>query len=394
MNRGGMNRGGPDLVVIGAGLMGLSVALEARSRGLSVLILEAETSARHASSASAGGVRSLNRHPAEIALTRAALPLWAGLADRLGRDCGFCRSGQVRVAEDAEAMQALEARAEATAALGFDHERLIPRADLRARIPAIAAHCLGALVVDDDGFADPLATSHAYRQAALRAGVDLRDHSRVTGLEQTAQGIAVATDGGTVRAGSVVNAAGAWGNRIARLAGDDLPLRPAALMMTVTAPMPAFVAPVVGTQGRKLSLKQTAAGAVVIGGGFEGDIAADSTGPLRGTPRADLSVRNLANAVALFPILREARVARTWAGLEGITPDGLPCLGPSATLPGLIHAFGFSGHGFALVPVIGPIVADLLAGKRTTLDCSAFAPSRFGKTAPAAQLSREKDHVA
>ncbi len=366
-----------DLAVIGAGLMGLSVALEARTRGMSVVILEAETCARHASSASAGGVRSLNRHPAEIALTRAALPLWEGLAYRLGRDCGFRRSGQIRVAEDAEAMQALEDRATAIAALGFDHERLVTRDELKARIPAIADHCLGALVVDDDGFADPLATAHAWRHANARAGVLIREHTRVMSLERSTAGLRLATAAGPIEAGCVVNTAGAWGDRIAGFAGDGMPVRTAALQMIVTARMPAFVDPVVGSQGRKLSLKQTAAGSVVIGGAYKGDVREGPDGPLRGVPRAGRAASNLANAVSLFPALRAARVTRIWAGLEGMTPDGLPYLGQSRTMPGLFHAFGFSAHGFALAPLIGPLMADLLEGKRNNHAIAPFAPGRF-----------------
>lgn len=366
-----------DLAVTGAGLMGLSTAFEARTRGMSVVILEAETCARHASSASAGGVRSLNRHPAEIALTRAALPLWEGLAQRLGRDCGFKRSGQIRVAENAEAMQALEARAAATAALGFDHERLMTRAEVKELIPAIADHCVGALTVEDDGFADPLATVHAWRHANTAAGVRILEHTRVTGLGRASDGLRLETSQGPIEAEHVVNTAGTWGDRIARLAGDRMPLRTAALQMIVTSRMAPFVDPVVGCQGRKLSLKQTAAGSVVIGGAYEGFVSEGPDGPRRGVPQTARATSNLANAVALFPVLKEARVTRTWCGLEGMTPDALPYLGQSAALPGLFHAFGFSAHGFALAPLIGPLVADLLQGKRNNHATAAFATDRF-----------------
>lgn len=368
-----------DLAVIGAGLMGLSVASEARARGLHVVVIDAESTARHASSASAGGVRSLNRHPSEIVLTRAALPMWDRLSAQLGGDCGFRRSGQIRVAEDAAAMQALEQRAALTAGLGFDHERLVTRADLRARIPAMAQHCIGALVVDDDGFADPLATSHAWRSANAKAGVHLLEHTRVTGLTGIADGIQLSTTRDPVKAGLVVNTAGAWGDRIAACAGETLALRTAALQMIVTARMPAFVDPVVGSQGRKLSLKQTATGSVVIGGAYEGEVTGGPDGPRQGLPNLGLAAQNLANAVALFPGLRDARVMRTWAGLEGMTPDGLPYLGASDAMPGLVHAFGFSAHGFALAPVIGPIVVDLLQGRQNNHDIAAFAPGRFAK---------------
>ena len=365
-----------DLAVIGAGLMGMSVAFEARARGMSVIVLEAESCARQASSASAGGVRSLNRHPSEIPLTRAALPLWEELSARLGAACGFKRTGQIRVAEDDAGLAALEARARLTADLGFDHERLVDRDGLRDRLPAVAAHCVGGLATDDDGFADPLATSHAYRRAIARTGVEIREHTRVIGLERGTPGVRVTTRNTVVEAGAVVNAAGAWGTRLAALAGERMPLRTAALQMIVTARVAQFVTPVVGVQGRKLSLKQTAEGSVVIGGAFEGDVATGAHGPERGIPRPVRAAQSLANAVAVFEGLRDARVTRIWAGLEGMAPDALPYLGASERLPGLIHAFGFSGHGFALAPLIGPLVADLLEGRDTGFDLAPFAPGR------------------
>ena len=177
----------------------------------------------------------------------------------------------------------------------------------------------------------------------------------------------------------VVNTAGAWGDRIAGLARDEMQLRTAALQMIATARMPAFVDPVVGSQGRKLSLKQTAAGSVVIGGAYEGDVRLGSNGPQLGVPRAGRAASNLANAVSLFPALRAARVTRIWTGLEGMTPDGLPYLGQSQRIPGLFHAFGFSAHGFALAPLIGPLIADLLEGKRNNHALAPFAPDRFGR---------------
>ena len=363
----------PDLLVVGGGLIGLSVALAARGRGMSVLVLERETVGRHASFASAGGVRSLNRHPAEIPLARAALPLWDELAARLGRDVGFRRSGQLRVAEDAAALEALEARAARTRALGHDHERIVARAELALRLSALAPHCVGALAVDDDGFADPLATTHAYRAAAIREDVEIREGAAVEALD----GTTALTDRGELQAGAVVNAAGAWGGA---LAPETVPIRAAALQMTVTAPVPAFVAPVVGTEGRKLSLKQTAAGAVVIGGGYEGRL---DEAARRGRLDRGRAAENLRHAVRLFPGLAAARVVRMWAGIEGMVADGLPVLGPSRT-PGLVHAFGFSAHGFALVPLIGPLVADMLEGRPTNLPLAPFAPSRFERATAAA----------
>jgi len=366
----------PDMIVIGGGLIGLSTAVAAARAGMAVTLLEARTCGRHASSASAGGVRSLNRHPAEIAMARAALELWREAPELFGDHCGYAESSQVRVAEDEAALEGLKARLALSTGLGWSHEKLIERDELYRRVPALADHCLGALVVEDDGFADPLRAVHAFRRTARALGVTILENTPVATIERDGAAVAVGTaDGTAYRAATVVNCAGAWGARLAASVGEPVDARPVALQMTVTEPVPAFVKPVIGTQGRKLSLKQSEIGTVVIGGGFEGQADLE-------TGDSDLDFEgvtlNLANAVRLFPVLATARVVRTWCGIEGIARDDLPVLGPSRTVPGLIHAFAFSGHGFALCPLIGEVVRDLAGGRNHGFDLAPFAPSRFG----------------
>jgi sarcosine oxidase subunit beta len=371
-----------DVAIIGGGLIGLATAFEARRHGLSVQVIEAAQCGRHASSASAGGVRSLNRHMAEIPLARAAVDLWRRLGARLGHDVGFVASGQMRLAEDEAGMAHFEARVARLAEAEWSHERLITANELRARLPASVPRVRGALVVEDDGFADPLATLHAYRQACLSAGVTISENRPVRALDAAGPGgLAIETARGEIRARHVVNCAGAWGGDL--VAQERVAMRPAPLQMIVTAPVAPFVTPVIGVHGRKLSLKQTDAGAVVIGGAFEGH--------LRGVrdPRAargDLDPTrigaSLANAVAVFQHLAHARILRAWSGLEGMMPDGLPVLGPSARIPGLIHAFGFSAHGFALAPLVGRMVGDHLHSGTGAAEMAPFAVSRFADAAP------------
>ncbi|MEO1104939.1 MAG: FAD-dependent oxidoreductase, partial [Pseudomonadota bacterium] len=321
---------GGTVLVIGGGLMGLWSALELARAGFEVTVCEAQSLGRHASSASAGGVRSLNRHPAEIPLARAGLALWRKAAADLGGDVGFQAGGQIRVAQDAAGLEALEARAALTESLGFDHEKLIGANALRAREPAIAQGCRGALMVEDDGFASPLLTMHVLRRAILAAGVTVHEGCAVTRL--SGSGPIVAETGlGEISAEFVVNAAGAWGNKIAQCVGEPVPMTARGLQMSVTEPMPAFVSAVLGVEGKKLSLKQMQGGHVVIGGGFYGRL--DETGTLARPLPANVA-KNLANAVSLFPALAERRVVRSWAGIEGITDDGLPVIAPSVSTPG------------------------------------------------------------
>ncbi|UOM34079.1 FAD-binding oxidoreductase [Acuticoccus sp. I52.16.1] len=363
-----------DIAIVGGGLIGLWTAVRAARAGRRVHLLEAETIGRHASCASAGGIRSLNRHPAEIPLARAALALWRTAAADLGSDVGFVPSGQVRVAEDDEAMTALEARAAATRALGYDHEVTIGAAALAALEPALARHCRGALVVRDDGFADPLKTVHALARAARAAGVRVSEQRPALAVVRDAACLRVETPTGPVRAPIVVNAAGAWGDAPAAGAGEPVPLTPTALQMSVTEPLAPFVSAVVGTQNGKLSLKQKRSGHVVIGGGFAGEVDAAHR---IGRPRPTLVGANLANAQRLFPHLAEARIVRTWAGLEGVTADGLPIISASRTTTGLIHAFGFSAHGFALSPLIAHLILEIADGRPSSAPIAPFGVDRF-----------------
>src|SRR5690606_38371442 len=142
-------------------------------------------------------------------------------------------------------------------------------------------------------------------------------------------------------------------------------------MMIVTERVARMRLPVVGVVGRPLSFKQTRQGTLLLGGGLQGnfDLVAE---------RAEVRVERLAEAARtaldIFPMLGKVNIVRTWAGLEGATPDQLPVIGPSAQVPGLWHVGGFTGHGFALVPVVGRIIADLVMGNRPELDLDAFSP--------------------
>jgi sarcosine oxidase subunit beta len=179
----------------------------------------------------------------------------------------------------------------------------------------------------------------------------------------------------------LVNAAGAWADRIAAKLGEPVPLEVAALMLMITARMRPFLKPVVILRGRKLSFKQLANGTVVIGGGHKGQAFRDEN-------RTELDWRGLASSARtvaeLFPIMAATSIVRAWAGIEARMPDELPVIGPSARHEGLYHQFGFSGHGFQLGPGVGALMAELIATGRTNLPLQPFAIGRFAAGASSA----------
>lgn len=363
-----------DVIIIGGGLHGASAALHLAQRRQRVLVLERDSVGRHASGASAGGVRTLGRDIAEVPLSLAGMELWHAIDKLVDDDCGFHAHGQIKVAETAEEFKQLESRVTQIHSLGFTHEKLIDAATLRRLVPALGPQCAGAIVVPDDGAADPYRTTLAFRRKAEALGVVFREGEGVTALMRQSGVWQVTTSGGMHQAPFVINCAGAWGSRIAALAGEIIPLVTRCSMMIVTERLPHFIDPVVGATGRKLSFKQTAQGSVLIGGGHQGTPDLDA-----GTYRINTQnlARGAAAAVALFPQMRGVRVVRSWAGLEAQTPDNIPVIGSSTTAPGLIHSFGYSGHGFQLGPIAGSAVADLVLHGATNLPIGPFSAVRF-----------------
>jgi sarcosine oxidase subunit beta len=363
-----------DAIVIGGGLHGCSAALHLAQRGLAPLVLEKDYSGRHASGVNAGGVRTLSRDVAEIPLALAALELWHRIAELVDDDCGFASHGQYRIAEDDADLALLRARQAELAERGYAHERWVEPAELCARIPTLAPHVRGALGVDTDGAANPYRTTLAFRRKAEALGATVREGVRVRRVSRDGGAWRVDTDDGAFVAPRLVNCAGAWADRIAADLGEPVPLEPIAPMMMVTGALPHFLDPVVLGTGRPLSFKQMANGTLLIGGGRRARVDRDANA-------TELDFRELAASARtvcdLFPHLSGARVHRGWAGIEGRMPDDLPVIGPSATSEGVVHAFGFSAHGFALGPIVGRIVADLATTGATDLPIAPFAITRF-----------------
>ena len=320
-----------DAVIVGAGLHGCSTALHLARAGIKPVVLEQAHPGRHASGVNAGGVRRLGRHPAEIPLSVAAMDIWLDIAALVGSDCGFRRTGQVKVAEsDAEMLQ-LRQRVDQLRSLGFLHEEMIDADELRQLIPAVSEHCRGAIISRDDGFALPYQTVSAFRRTAESAGAQFNSGSRVESVERRGKLWRVQSGQLVVEAPLLVNCAGAWAGHIAAQLGEPVPLRADAPMLMITERVPPFCAPVVGAAGRALSFKQFENGTVLIGGGHLGE--AD---PARQKTRLNMAGLAISarTAAEIFPCMQSVRVLRCWAGIEGVTPDAIPVVGPSsASLP-------------------------------------------------------------
>ncbi|ABE46234.1 NAD(P)/FAD-dependent oxidoreductase [Polaromonas sp. JS666] len=361
-------------LVVGGGLHGLSAALHLARAGRRVVILERSWVGRHASGATAAGVRTLNRHPAEIPISLESMDMWHNIESIVAGDCGFHAHGQINVAEYPDHLPALETRFAMMRDAGYRHEELVDRAELLRLVPAISPHCMAALIARRDGAADPHRTLQAFRRSAEAAGVTIHEGLGVTAIERAGSDWRVRTDARDFVVPTVVNAAGAWAGKIAAMLGDEIPLGHKASMMVVTERIAPLLRPVVSVVGRPLSLKQSDQGTLVIGGGLQG--SADIEAQKSFVNFTELA-KGARAATDLFPSIGPVRIVRAWTGMEAKTDDYLPVIGASPNASGAYHAFGFSGHGFQLVPVVGAILADLIVRGGTNRLIEGFSADRL-----------------
>lgn len=363
-----------DVVVIGGGVMGSSIAYHLARRGVTVTMLERGEIPCAASAASAGGVRQQGRDLREMALAVASIARWENLEEELGADLQYRREGHITVTEDASTIPSFHPWMDAQRALGLDID-LVEGDDLRALIPGIAPQVVAGAYSPADGHANPILTTRAFASAAERFGADIRAHTTVTSITQNGgQVTGVETSNGAIACDLVVLAAGAWSMGLAEPLGVSLPVVARAPQMIATTPLPPLLRQVIGARGRMLSLKQVPSGNYVIGGGWPGTVHLDQ---LIAIPWFGSVKGSLTDSSAIFPELLRARVERVWVGIEAQTVDEVPILGALPAFSNLVVATGFSGHGFALSPIIGQVISELVVDGTPSIGISQLAFDRF-----------------
>lgn len=365
-----------DILIIGGGIVGCSTAVHLSRSGKSVILLERGAAGGQASGVNAGGVRQLFRDIREIPLSIASQKLWYKIESLVGSDCGFRPCGQISLAENEKGMRDFEERTDLLKSLGYSHEKLINKKQLRNIVPNVSSHCIGGLYCREDGAAEPYKTTRAFFNQAKHLGAQLFEYHPVSSIERTTEKWNAVVSGKSFSAPILVNCAGAWGALIAEMIGDYAPLFKKASVLTVTARTSKFLDPVVLLEGRKLSFKQMPNGTVVIGGGFDAKLDSETEKSL-----IDFSeLKTMAQTVIdLFPFMKQVPIIRCWPGIIGRMPDNIPVVGPSKNAIDVYHAFGFSGHGFQLGPIIGQILSEIILDGRPSIPIDSFLVDRFTK---------------
>jgi sarcosine oxidase, subunit beta len=364
-----------DIVIIGAGIMGLSAAyhlarLAPRQR---ISVLDASYLCGGASGRNGGGVRAQWSSEPLIRLMQESLELCREFAREHRINTWFRQGGYLFLARNAEQRTKLEQSVQLQNQCGLSTRLLEPRR-IRETVPELSTEGVAVASYNpDDAVVFPWPFVWGYAEGARALGVEVNTFTRVVGFETRGRSITrVETDRGSIATSVVINATGAHAPEVARLLGVELPNRPHRHEICSSEPLKPWLTPLVADLDDGLYFSQSTRGEIV--GGI-GDAKAPEGADQQSSYRfLALYSRALLRAC---PILGSVKILRQWAGLYDRTPDNNPIVGPVDEIDGFFQVSGFVGHGFMMAPVIGKRLAEWVASGRAPAELERWNLRRF-----------------
>ena len=368
-----------DVIVIGAGVQGSSLAFHLASRGARAVVLERSVVAAGATGRSSGLVRVHYELLAEAQLAWAAQAWFREWGQRVGGECGFTVTGFLWMEPTANRAR-LAANTAVHRALGVDAS-IVEADEIRRIAPGLDVGDEVAAYEPASGYADPSMTASSLITAAKAGGARLVQGAEVTGIRQAGGRVTgVATTKGDFDAPVIVNAAGAWAKRVGELAGMDLPIRvwrhdTGYLGAPATVPRPI---PVVIDNPNGMYFRPEGSDMVLVGLEDDNQIGG-SPDRDTGDARPDFQLRATERMVRRLPALIDGDFRTSHSGQDGLTPDQRPFLGGVGSVgpAGFYLDCGHSGTGFKTAPAVGLGMAELiLDGTARSVDIAPFAYQR------------------
>ncbi|KAA2212604.1 NAD(P)/FAD-dependent oxidoreductase [Teichococcus oryzae] len=412
-----------DVVVIGAGIIGVAAAYHLAKKGHSVALIEKGHVGAEQSSRNWGWCRQQGRDRHEIPLARVSLEMWGNLREEIGADLGFRRHGVLWVTRDPRELAGWERWANDAREMQV-HSRMLSAAEVAARLPGNTEGWIGGMETPNDGRAEPSMAAPALAAAARRLGVALFQNCAARGMETKGGAIdSVVTERGRIRTQAVLLAGGAWSTLFCRRHGIELPQAMVNGTAFRTTAAPAITEGALGTPGYCMRRREDGGYTVALRGrgtlhltpdglryarqfwptfrqragklkirigkpfldglmagaswSFDQQTPFERTRVLDPSPDMELVEEALETLAGAYPGLAGIGCAEAWGGTIDSTPDAVPVISAVNKLRGFHLATGFSGHGFGIGPGAGRLAADIVSGDAPVVDPHSYRYERL-----------------
>ncbi|MDI3534021.1 MAG: hypothetical protein PWQ82_386 [Thermosediminibacterales bacterium] len=383
-----------DVIIIGAGIIGLSTAYYLTKKGKKVLMLEKKEIGSGSSGACDDMILLQSKKPGILLqMALESFEMYKCLSEELNTDLEFQTRGGMILIENQEQLKIMEDFVRKQRSYGLDVE-LIDKRDVKKKQPLVNDRVIASTYSPIDSQVNPLRVMKGFYMKSIERGMEIDKPSSVTALKKLSNGYwEVVTDNNKCyHAEVVINAAGAWAAEVGKFAGVEIPIKPKKGQIAVTEQIPCVgetniwdadyivtkLDPVLAEKrdrilaelGIGLSFTQTLDGNYLIGGTRE-FVGFDTKTTYQGISNI------LSQVLKFFPVLRNVHIIRTFAGLRPASIDGKPFLGEVKDKEGFFIAAGHEGDGIALAPITGKIMAQMICGETLSLPVDELSPDRL-----------------
>ena len=356
-----------NVVVIGGGVVGCSIAYNLALQGISdVVLIEKSFLASGSTGRCGAGVRQQWGTKMNCLLAQKSMEILENMNDILHtkRDIELKQKGYLLLAYTEKEMNQFKKNVELQNSLGIASKIITP-AQAREIVPYLNTEkLLGGAFYEKDGHANPFLVTNAYAQAAISLGAEVNTYTEVVSIKRNGSKIeGIQTSKGFISTDTVIDAAGGYSKEIGKMAGVDIPVYPQRHQILVTDPVNEVLGPMVMSFSYNIYCQQSPQGSFIMG---YGDPAEPRDYNINSSWRF---LEEMAEKVVwLLPPLKNLRVVRQWSGLYTMTEDRQPLICKADEAENFYMACGFSGHGFMIAPMVGKLISEMVIGKKLSID--------------------------